>query len=339
MDKGISRVAEHYKVNIDTFKNEIVPAHRPVVLRGIAKDWPAVICGRESSSNLLDYLKKIDKGHSVILSHGKSSMDGRFFYDKTFNGFNFGSASISLVDALDKILDNYESKGNDTFYIGNAPIKHHIPDFLLENNNNLLAKSLNPGFWVGTKLSVATHFDVPDNIACCITGHRRFTLFPPEQISNLYVGPIDNTPAGQPISLVEVKKPDFVRYPRFREALRCALIADLGPGDAIYIPSLWWHNVESLDPINLLVNYFHDATPRHFDSGFNCLMHAMMSIRNLPEEKRNAWRVYFEHYIFADHAESTEHIPQFHLGILGNQTSEVSEKLRNIVTNNLMDKC
>ena len=61
-------------------------------------------------------------------------------------------------------------------------------------------------------------------------------LFPPDQFRNLYLGPIDNTPAGRAVSMVDFHAPDFNAYPRFREALRHALVAELAPGDAIFIP-------------------------------------------------------------------------------------------------------
>ena len=61
--------------------------------------------------------------------------------------------------------------------------------------------------WMGSKTNVAAHFDSSDNIACVIHGKRRFTLFPPDQIKNLYIGPLDRTPAGQSISLVDFEKP------------------------------------------------------------------------------------------------------------------------------------
>ena len=47
--------------------------------------------------------------------------------------------------------------------------------------------------------------------------------FPPEQVANLYVGPLDHSPAGMPMSLVDFAKPDFERFPGLRlafEALR-----------------------------------------------------------------------------------------------------------------------
>ena len=56
---------------------------------------------------------------------------------------------------------------------------------------------------------------------------RRFTFFPPEQLENLYVGPIDFSPAGQPISLVDILNPDYAKFPKYKNAEDAALFADL----------------------------------------------------------------------------------------------------------------
>ncbi|WP_204333426.1 cupin-like domain-containing protein, partial [Proteus mirabilis] len=83
------------------------------------------------------------------------------------------------------------------------------------------------------RTSISTHFDASDNIACVAAGRRRFTLFPPDQTANLYIGPLDHNVAGQPLSMVDMATPDFARFPRFREALAAARTAELEPGDAI----------------------------------------------------------------------------------------------------------
>ncbi len=65
-------------------------------------------------------------------------------------------------------------------------------------------------------------------------------LFPPEQAANLYVGPLDMTMAGQPTSMVDLEQPDLARFPRFASAQASAQMVLLEPGDAIYIPAMWW---------------------------------------------------------------------------------------------------
>ena len=77
------------------------------------------------------------------------------------------------------------------------------------------------------------HFDSPDNLACVVSGRRRFTLFPPEQLPNLYVGPLDFTPPAHALRLLDLAHPAYQAYPRFREALAAALVVDLEPGDAV----------------------------------------------------------------------------------------------------------
>ena len=40
------------------------------------------------------------------------------------------------------------------------------------------------------------------------------------------------------------------------EAQRHAQVAELAPGDAIYIPPMWWHHVRADGALNILVNYW-----------------------------------------------------------------------------------
>ena len=79
-----------------------------------------------------------------------------------------------------------------------------------------------PRIWLGNRITTPTHLDEWNNIGCVVAGRRRFTLFPPEQIANLYIGPLDFAPTGAPMSLVSLRNPDFERYPKFREALAAA---------------------------------------------------------------------------------------------------------------------
>ena len=113
-----------------------------------------------------------------------------------------------------------------------------------------------PSIWIGNRTIASCHYDAPNNIACCAVGRRRFTLFPPEQIVNLYPGPLEPTPGGQAVSVVDFANPDFEKYPRFREAIAAGAGAEMEPGDAVFIPSMWWHHVEATEAFNVLVNYW-----------------------------------------------------------------------------------
>ncbi len=206
-----------------------------------------------------------------------------------------------------------------------------MPGFGSENRLTLLAESVLPRIWLGNALITPTHVDEWCNIACVVCGRRRFTLFPPEQIGNLYVGPLDFAPTGAPLSLVELNAPDFQRFPKFRTALAAAQVAELGPGDALFIPPLWWHNVESLEAVNVLVNYWWHAGSGAADRGasaFDCLLHCILSLRDLPPETRRAWGDFLAHYVFGGQGDVTEHIPAGRLGVLGRLSPEDASKLR-----------
>jgi len=163
--------------------------------------------------------------------------------------------------------------------------------------------------WIGNRGRVSPHYDVHRNIACVMAGQREFTLFPPEQIDNLYLGPILDAPGGVPISLVDVQNPDLDRFPRYADAVATAQRASLAPGDAIYIPSLWWHAVASLEEINVLVNYWWDGNSSSGISPNDSLLHAMLSIAELDESQREAWRAFFDYYVFGSGTDPAAHLP------------------------------
>ena len=124
-------------------------------------------------------------------------------------------------------------------------------------------------------------------------------LFPPEQTANLYPGPMDATPAGVPISMVSLDDPELDRFPRYREALDAAFVAELDPGDAIYIPYLWWHGVQSLSGFNLLVNYWwnrDEAAARFHNVSLLRLLYRLF--RGMRAEHRKSWRALYDHYVF-----------------------------------------
>src|SRR5688572_703996 len=139
-----------------------------------------------------------------------------------------------------------------------------------------LVPGMVPRIWIGNKIRVAPHYDLMENIGVCLAGRRRFTLFPPEQLPNLYPGPFELTPAGTPISLVDPQTPDLEKYPRYAEACANALQAELAPGDAIYLPCAWWHGVDALEPVSVLVSYWWNDVPKGSASGYGGLLPAML---------------------------------------------------------------
>ncbi|MGC6751747.1 cupin-like domain-containing protein, partial [Escherichia coli] len=80
-------------------------------------------------------------------------------------------------------------------------------------------------------------------------------------------------------------------------------------GDAIYIPFHWWHAVDSLEPINLFANYWWAPAPAATLNPQDALLHAMFSLRLLPEDQRAAWRTMFDHLVFQTGGDPAAHLP------------------------------
>ena len=312
------------------FERDVLPAYMPVVLRNQVSDWPVVGAGRDSDEAVAGWLRTHANGQPIETFTGAPGIGGRFFYDDTLTGTNFERGQASLGVILDRLIGYRDEPQAPSLYAGAAVADGCVPDFAKAHVLPLLDPRAMARLWIGNAVTVSTHYDLSDNIACVAAGHRRFTLFPPEQVRNLYVGPLDFTLAGQPVSLVSVKDPDLERFPRFAEAMSHAVTADLGPGDAIYIPPLWWHQVEALSPFNLLVNYWWNAAGAP-PSPFEAMIHSVMTVRPLPPAHRDAWRAMFEHYVFEADGDPAAHIPDRSQGVLGRMTPTLARRIRDFL--------
>jgi hypothetical protein len=289
--------------------DELLRATTPYIVRGLASSWPLVQAGRQSPDAADAYLRRFYRDASVNAMLGKPEIGGRFFYNEDFTGFNYMSVRARLDGVLDELKVQRGMEHPGAIYVGSTTIDSALPGLRQHNDVDLGGRDALASIWIGNRTRVAAHYDLPDNLAVVAAGHRRFTLFPQAQLPNLYIGPIDFTPAGQAISLVDFAAPDAARFPRFEEALRHAQVAELGPGDALFIPSMWWHHVEALDRFNILVNYWWRQSPDWMDTPTNALMLALLTMRELPLEQRQAWQDIFRHYIFEPDEAKLAHIP------------------------------
>ena len=339
--------------------DELNQANQPLLLIGFANAWPIVNASKAGLNGLQSYLKghQLSTENDFMVGTGKipSEHGGRLFYNQDFTGFNFTRQGQAFSEFLKELFDNSSNAESDVQrYLGSTKVDMLFPALRDDGNDIKVLNDYSPliNMWMSNQTQVAAHQDLPHNLAVCVAGKRRFTLFPPEQIDNLYIGPLDLTPAGQAISLVNHQAPDFDAHPKYKEALAHAQVAELDTGDALLLPSLWWHSVESLDALNILINYWWQPTTQNCQhseqqkqrranqaSGapMDALLHAFMNIRHLPVNQKDAIKALFDYYVFNEQSpnEQFEHIPEQARGLLNSQDEIAIRKLRAMLLNKL----
>jgi hypothetical protein len=314
---GLREIAGADIATPEQFLRDVAEDCRPVILRGLVSRWPVVQAANRSSRDFRDYVARFDNSGMMEAFFGAPEIAGKYYYRDDLKGFNFERRPMRFSDALDAILSSLGREGSESIYIGSIPTENCLPGFSAENALAVLAPTVAPRIWLGHASNVSAHYDTFDNLACVIAGARRFTLYPPELIGRLYVGPIDNTMAGQPVSLAASSAPDDERFPLFRGVREQALIAELAPGDALYLPKLWWHQVEATASFNGLINYWWDPFAAGPDAPYTAMLLAMIAIAERPPKERQAWKAWFDHYVFRTDGHPLAHLPSEQQGILG----------------------
>jgi len=302
---------------------------QPVLMRGLAKDWPIVRAGRDGSAA---FLRRFDGGRPLTAYVGDPAIGGRFFYDAEMRGLNFRAEQAPLSDWLERIEATYGAADGSSYYLGSTDLDAFLPGLRdacpLGLGERDFGATPTVSAWIGNRTVAATHYDMSNNLACCVAGDRRFTLFPPDVGPDLYPGPLEPTPAGQVVALADPRAPDLARFPHLADAMARAQVAELAPGDLLFFPALWWHQVEALGEFNLLVNWWWNPGSAGLDSPMTTLLHGLLSLRNRPAAERRAWRELFDFYLFDEPGRAADHLPDHIRGDLGPRDERRERRLR-----------
>lgn len=307
-------------------------AHQePLVIRGLGTDMPLVQAANTGSASLFHLLRSHASTERVNALEAPTSIDGKLGYRTNPKRFNFERTTISLEAFFQRLLNTQSRPTSPLLAIQSAYVSDYFAS--LEPSLRLTAwPTTAPRIWIGNRTVARVHYDDSDNIALVVAGRRRFSLFPPEQIHNLYIGPIDHTPSGAAISLVDIDNPDYDRFPRYARAEKARYDVELEPGDAIFIPTLWWHQVSALDAINVLLNYWQGGSISETNAinPSQAMLLARLALQGRGPNQRKAWANMFQHYVFDDHDLARAHLDESVRGVLG--TFDIDEASRFVAT-------
>lgn len=242
------RVEKRHHVSSDEFVERYVRGCRPLVLTGVTADWPAM--KRWSPQDL-----KSRFGHLMVEIQAKRNEDPNYEVNKLKHRFQ-----VLLSDYVDQVLasgvtnDHYLTANNEVLRRPEfAPLLSDIgtlPEFC---NRQELARS--SSFWFGPAGTVTPlHHDTLMLLHTQVVGRKRWRFISPLQTPHLY----NYTDVYSPIDL---DRPDLHRYPRFNQATVLEVVVE--PGETVYLPLGWWHQVTSLD-VSLSFSYMNLAVPNNF---------------------------------------------------------------------------
>ncbi|MFC7292761.1 cupin-like domain-containing protein [Hirschia litorea] len=310
--------------------NALIEAGEPVILKGVLRESPLCKAADTSAKSAMDLILSYYNQRPVIHFKAEAEIKGRFFYNDTLDGFNYRTDRVRLEEIFEQILAEPHGPAH---YVGSADVGDFFPNLIdgskLQFPQNISgARQPMISLWMGNQTTTACHYDMSNNIAACMVGKRRFTLFPPSQIANLYPGPLEPTPGGQVVSMVNFKEPDLERFPHFPLAIKEGQIADLDVGDVLVYPAMWWHQVEALEPFNVLLNYWWNNVPAYLDDPVNVMLQGILSLRDRPEHERQAWRHVLDYYVFNGPEAPIAHLPEHIQNMLAPLEEQSARRLR-----------
>lgn len=184
------------------------------------------------------------------MSNNLNFIEKNFTYQRIkFNDFIRNLIAHSKDDKLDDYLylrstsDNVRSRQATKIEQSFPSIAEDLkpPNFIpySSNQSKESAKYFSSVLRIASNnVQIWTHFDLYDNVLCQVLGTKRVVLFKPNDLKYLYV-------VGDKSLIEDLDNVDLERFPKYVKSTPYHCI--LKPGDVLFIPGLWWHNIKTLD--------------------------------------------------------------------------------------------
>ena len=315
---------------------QLLDSHRPAIIEGALDWWPIMAtCGE---TQRVSYLVDRVGENRVSYAELPAKYDGLLSYrDDDSQDPNFRTVHGTFREFCSLIQSKVGAGDSMVRYMQSLPIAEVFPSLRSEFDLSLvteLQEKGSPRIWIGNGgQRTATHYDTTHNLACVVAGTKRFTIFSPDQLPNIYIGSFSKTPAGAPVSVVDPRAPDFEKYPRYKTALDQAVVVDVNAGDALFLPAYWFHHVETVGPTILINFWWDDVATRDVSDAWNCFKHALLTIRQLPPHRRNIFERFFTYFIFCESGDPYSHLPESQQGWAGALSKQTETELREDVAN------
>lgn len=222
----------------EAFLEEYGRPGRPVIIEDATADWPAM---RAWS---VDAFAARYRDLAVRVSRNESPY--RAGQPTTFG--EYARYLRSHVDLRPLYLSSWAFQHDAPELLGDFHTPHafaddwfgDLPEALRPCLTWLFIGPAGAGSWLHLDIALTAAWNVQ------VVGRKRWRLFDPADHGRMYGGKVD------------AFAPDLTRFPLFARAR--ALECELGPGEAIFTPSRWWHQTLSLDEGIAVTSNYVDET-------------------------------------------------------------------------------
>ena len=216
----LGEVERRTNLSVEEFRDRYAIPGIPVVLEGLADDWPA------RSLWTFDFFRQHYGANDVTIYTGERKTRPRIMplgsyldYMETTEDENPDYLTRWCLSSYPELAAQYRRPA-------------HFPCWSDE-----LPQEIRPTWkWIymGPRGSGSVmHRDFIGSAAwnMLFAGEKVWRFYPPDQISRVYAGEVD------------AFQPDYARFPLFAEAEGLSCVQR--PGDIIFTPSNWWHQVRN----------------------------------------------------------------------------------------------
>ncbi|XP_042377369.1 bifunctional peptidase and (3S)-lysyl hydroxylase JMJD7-like isoform X2 [Zingiber officinale] len=264
------------------FSSKIEPTNVPAVFHGAVKEWRAITRWNPFDGGL-DYLE--ERAGSAVLE-AMLSRSGHVFYGDIRSHERVPISFSTFITSCKKFLQTSDARSTSAppamslatsacledassdilgeLYVAQVPIlnledKERCPLRILAEDiqtpiflqTSTLA-SIN--FWMNmAKSRSSTHYDPHHNLLCMVSGCKKVILWPPSACPILYPMAVYGEASNH--SAVSIEKPDLSLHPRAVHYEESSQKIILRPGDVLFIPEGWFHQVDS-DDLTIAVNFW-----------------------------------------------------------------------------------